>query len=149
MVLKNTGAIVNVPIRPNTMMAMEDKLPPLPVPPLQQTMDKYIKALEPIMFESEYENTKEVVNDFAKPGGIGEKLQNKLLEKAKTTDNWLADWWDYCAYFGYRSSVVINSSPGIAYPEKTFQSDLDQYRSVYFFAVTLFCYPFYILAETK
>lgn len=110
------------------MMSMEPSLPHLPVPPLEQTMDKYITALEPLLFDSEYENTKNVVAEFKKPGGVGEQLQNKLLEKASKSDNWLAEWWDRCAYFGYRSSVVINSSPGVLYPRQTFNSDLDQLR---------------------
>lgn len=110
------------------MMSMEPNLPNLPVPPLEQTMEKYITALEPLLFDNEYENTKKVVADFKKTGGVGEQLQNKLLEKASKSDNWLAEWWDYCAYFGYRAPVVINSSPGVVFPKQTFNSDVDQLR---------------------
>jgi len=126
--VSNVSAVTTTMVRPKTMLSMEDKLPHLPVPPLKQTMDKYIYALEPIMFESEYEVTKKVVDEFQKPGGVGEQLQNKLIEKAKGTDNWLSEWWDSCAYFGYRASVVINSSPGVAFPKQTFNTDADHYR---------------------
>ena len=116
------------PTRSKTMFSMENKLPKLPVPNLHDTLQKYITALEPIMFDSEYEHTKKIVDEFKKKGGVGEKLQNKLLEKAEKCDNWLAEWWDNCAYFGYRAPVVINSSPGIKFPDEVFYNDVDQYR---------------------
>ena len=72
--------------------------------------------------------SKSVVADFMKPGGVGEQLQRKLEEKASKSDNWLAEWWDDCAYFGFRAPVVINSSPGIAFPRENFKSDNDQLR---------------------
>ena len=115
-------------MRKKSTYSMESELPSLPVPPLEQTMNKYVTALEPILFDSEYAQTKRVVADFMKPGGVGEKLQSKLEQKASTSDSWLAEWWDDCAYFGYRASVVINSSPGISFPMETFKSDTDQLR---------------------
>ena len=124
----NTATISKVVYRPKSMLSMEDKLPNLPVPPLKQTLDKYITSLEPILFDSEYENTKNVVAEFGKPGGVGEKLQKKLMDKAHYSDNWLAEWWNNCAYFDYRAPVVINSSPAVTFPERTFHSDTDQYR---------------------
>lgn len=114
--------------QPKSTFSLDPELPSLPVPPLEQTMQKYITALEPILFDSEYEQTKRVVADFQKPGGIGETLQKKLQEKAASSDNWLATWWDNCAYFGYRAPVVINSSPGVAFPLENFKSDVDQLR---------------------
>ena len=110
------------------MFSKEASLPPLPVPPLQQTMEKYLKSLEPISFEGDLADTEKIVADFAKPGGVGELLQSKLIEKSEQCENWLAEWWDNCAYYGYRDSVVINSSPGVAFEHQTFYSDVDQFR---------------------
>ena len=115
-------------MRQKATFSMDPELPSLPVPPLEQTLSKYINTLEPILFDSEYAQTKRVVADFMKPGGVGEQLQRKLEEKASKSDNWLAEWWDDCAYFAYRAPVVINSSPGIAFPQETFDTDLDQLR---------------------
>ncbi|XP_057289805.1 carnitine O-acetyltransferase-like [Hydractinia symbiolongicarpus] len=114
--------------RPKTMLSCEDKLPHLPVPPLRETMEKYVTSLEPLLFDHEYENTKNVVAEFQRKDGIGESLQKKLMEKAANSDNWLSEWWDNCAYFAFRAPVVINSSPGITFPAQTFYSDQDQYR---------------------
>ena len=115
-------------MKKKSTFSLESELPSLPVPPLEQTMNKYITTLEPILFDSEYAQTKRVVADFMKPGGVGETLQSKLQEKASKSDSWLSQWWDDCAYFGFRAPVVINSSPGISFPMETFNSDIDQLR---------------------
>ena len=75
--------------RPLGMLAKQDSLPPLPVPSLQQTMDKYLLAIKPLVDEEDYEYTKDLVKDFLKPNGDGEVLHNKLLQRAKTEKNWV------------------------------------------------------------
>ena len=127
-----------IAMKPKSTFSMDPELPSLPVPPLEQTMTKYINTLEPILFDSEYAQTKRVVADFMKPGGIGEQLQKKLEQKASKSNNWLAEWWDDCAYFGFRAPVVINSSPGITFPQETFESDLDHLRYIYIYITSIF-----------
>ncbi|KAJ3043611.1 hypothetical protein HDV00_004712 [Rhizophlyctis rosea] len=57
------------------------------------------------------EQTKEAVTDFARPGGIGEELQRRLLERQATKEtSWLIDWWNDHAYMSYRDPTVINVS---------------------------------------
>ncbi|XP_065647513.1 carnitine O-acetyltransferase isoform X2 [Hydra vulgaris] len=124
-IMKNLN---KVSYHPKVMMAKENSLPHLPVPPLHQTMNKYIIALEPLLNKNQLEKTKKIVSEFLTPGGVGEELQHKLEEKAKVTDNWLAEWWNNCAYFEYRSPVIINSSPGVFFPKQDFKCDFDQYR---------------------
>lgn len=106
--------------KPFSMLAKQDSLPPLPVPPLQQTMDKYLLAIKPLVDEEDFDYTKDLVEDFLKPGGDGEVLHNKLVQRAKTEKNWLATWWDNAAYFDCRSPVVITTSPGLAFPKVPF-----------------------------
>ena len=72
-----------------SMLAKQDSLPLLPVPSLQQTMDKYLLAIKPLVDEEDYEYTKDLVKDFLKPNGDGEVLHNKLLQRAKTEKNWV------------------------------------------------------------
>ena len=42
------------------------------------------------MSNEEFERTREVVAEFGKPGGMGEELQRRLLERAKTRESWVS-----------------------------------------------------------
>lgn len=67
----------------------QEGLPHLPVPPLQQTLDRYLLMLEPIISEEELSHTKDLVRDFRKPGGVGERLQKGLERRARKNENWV------------------------------------------------------------
>ncbi|KAF8532833.1 acyltransferase ChoActase/COT/CPT [Trichophaea hybrida] len=90
------------------MLRFQDSLPKLPVPTLEETAERYLKSVEPIITPKEFENTKVVVQDFIKPGGIGQALQKKLVARREDPNvkNWMIDWWNFAAYLGYRDPVV-------------------------------------------
>ncbi|XP_045052783.1 carnitine O-acetyltransferase isoform X2 [Desmodus rotundus] len=100
--------------------AHQDALPRLPVPPLQQSLDHYLKALQPIVSEEEWTHTKQLVEEFQAAGGVGERLQKGLERRAKKTENWLSEWWLRTAYLQYRQPLVIYSSPGLVLPRQDF-----------------------------
>ena len=85
------------------MLCYEKSLPKLPVPSLAETASKYLKSVRPLLSDHEFQNTENAVREFVKPGGIGEKLQTKLVRRAQDPDykNWLAEWWDEAAYMEY------------------------------------------------
>ena len=60
----------------------QDKLPKLPIPPLEDTCRRYLTALEALQDENEHEQTKTVVKEFLE--GDGPKLQKRLQEWAGT-----------------------------------------------------------------
>jgi carnitine O-acetyltransferase len=90
------------------MLRFEDSLPRLPVPSLEETGKRYLKSVHPLVSEAEFERTKKAVEAFIRPGGEGEPLQKRLLERAANPkiNNWLAEWWNSAAYLGYRDPVI-------------------------------------------
>lgn len=49
---------------------------------------------QPLLSSEEMDKTKTVVAEFGKPGGVGEQLQQKLIERAKANDNWVSKYLD-------------------------------------------------------
>lgn len=93
--------------KPFSMLAKQDSLPPLPVPALQQTMEKYLSAIKPLVDEEEFEYTQDLVKDFLKPNGDGERLQNRLIQKAKTETNWVSN--DLSELWNINFTYIIGS----------------------------------------
>ncbi|XP_013101090.2 carnitine O-acetyltransferase isoform X2 [Stomoxys calcitrans] len=93
---------------------------------LEETMPKFLKSVQPLLSDREYEQTEEMAAEFQ--CGQGAHLQ-KLLEKlAACEENWLAPRWMKTAYLGYREPVTIYSSPGMTFPLMNFKN-LDEYYS--------------------
>ncbi|XP_074756319.1 peroxisomal carnitine O-octanoyltransferase isoform X2 [Athene noctua] len=84
----------------------QDSLPSLPVPPLDESLSKYLDAVKPFLNQEEYQRTEDIVKKFE--NGIGKELHQKLLERAKTRRNWLEDWWLNVAYLDLRISTQIH-----------------------------------------
>ncbi|PWA25535.1 hypothetical protein CCH79_00020787, partial [Gambusia affinis] len=103
-------------------------LPSLPVPPLQQTCERYITALEPIVEAEELSRTRRLVQQFQEAGGVGERLQRGLEKRGRDTENWLSQWWVQVAYLEYRLPVVVHSSPGLVLPRMDFRDKQGQIR---------------------
>lgn len=105
--------ISKMPIRQFTSSSLkgdlfkyQSQLPKLPVPSLPETTAKYLRSVEPFLSKDQFSETSKRVEEFARPGGVGETLQNRLVEFAKDKDNWLSEWWDDYAYMSYRDPVV-------------------------------------------
>ena len=62
----------------------QSNLPKLPVPSLEDSARKYLRALEGLQDAKEHEATKRAVDDFLR--GEGPRLQQKLLDYAATRD---------------------------------------------------------------
>ena len=69
--------------------AIGQALPKLPVPPLGDTLDLYLRTLRPLLTEEQYQETRKIVTQFGAPGGPGELLQSRLLERSKNKANWV------------------------------------------------------------
>ncbi|KAH8868772.1 Choline O-acetyltransferase [Schistosoma japonicum] len=103
-------------------------LPRLPVPDLHNTLDRYLRLIAPVVSKEDFERTKQLVEEFGKPDGEGEKLQNLLKEYAKTKVNWVTEWWLDDMYLLNPAPLPINSSPGMVFPRHSFISARQQLR---------------------
>lgn len=73
------------------MLKHQSSLPRLPVPPLQQSLQKYLRAVKPIVSDAEYQKTVEIVKKFGRRNEDGERLQKALEDRAKARDSWVRD----------------------------------------------------------
>lgn len=97
-----------------TTFSFQDDLPPLPVPDLHETCQKYLQTVKPLLTDTAFAQTQAAVADVQRPGGVGEQLHAALLAKAQTERNWLAAWWEEFAYLRVRDPVVINVNWAVA-----------------------------------
>jgi carnitine O-acetyltransferase len=81
-------------------------LPKLPLPKLEDTCKRYLRALEALQDEEEHERTKSVVKEFLE-SGEGEKWQKKLEEYNSGVDSYIEEFW-YESYLSFQDSVVLS-----------------------------------------
>ncbi len=88
--------------------AKQSQLGKLPIPNLKDTLDKYVRTLEPLLSGKELEKTKKECDEFIKKEGHG--LDNALKEYAKDKNSYIEEFWDL-AYLAYDVPTVINVNP--------------------------------------
>lgn len=93
---------------------LDKSLPRLPVPKLEDTIQRYLDSVEPLLDAAGFEDVKEAAAELLIPGGVGFRLQHALEARASRADNWLSGWWEDVAYLSYQESLVVNSSIGIS-----------------------------------
>jgi hypothetical protein len=72
-----------------TTLSRQGELKRFPVPVLQDTLAKYLKSVPQFLDKQELEATVQSVREFEKPGGVGQRLQKMLEEKASKSENWV------------------------------------------------------------
>jgi len=95
--------------------SMSQVLPKLPIPPLQQSLDKYLKSVRPLVDDEDFDQTQSVVEVFSRKGGHGEKLQSQLVKRSAREENWLEDWWLNSAFLDSRLPLPIIGNPGVIF----------------------------------
>ncbi|OCT72032.1 hypothetical protein XELAEV_18035016mg [Xenopus laevis] len=103
-------------------------LPKLPVPPLKQTMDMYLRCMRHLVTEEQYKKSKAIVDIFMMPGGMGETLQEKLLERRENMESWVHQYWLDDMYLNNRLPLPVNSSPAVIFARHNFKDTNDQLR---------------------
>ncbi|CAF1274412.1 unnamed protein product [Adineta steineri] len=84
----------------------DNKLPSLPLPTLEHTLERYLDSVRAVANDNEYDQTKQIVEQFAR--GNGRELHEQLktnIEKQQER-NWLARWWDEEIYLKCRLPIA-------------------------------------------
>ena len=77
-------------IPPSRTFDIDAHLPRLPLPPLNHTLDKYLRSVRPFLTDIEYLSTEKKVENFQ--NGVGKLLQFHLKVKANREKNWVSDY---------------------------------------------------------
>ncbi|KAG0040376.1 Carnitine O-acetyltransferase mitochondrial [Gryganskiella cystojenkinii] len=100
----------------------QSDLPSLPIPPLDQTLGRYLESIRPLTTNEEYDRQRKAVQAFKgdseltdqskdKEEPVGRQLDRRLRERAQDCEDrgtsWLAEWWDDWAYFTHRDSSTF------------------------------------------
>jgi carnitine O-acetyltransferase len=100
--------------------ASQANLPPLPIPNLEETLEKFISNLEPLQNRKEHGKSKKEVLEFLQ--NDGPRLQELLVDYDKTkrssglVGSYVEEFWNgehlcmiyYCIYTSYLISIVVS-----------------------------------------
>ncbi|KAG9033901.1 hypothetical protein FRB95_014104 [Tulasnella sp. JGI-2019a] len=86
----------------------QSKLPKLPIPPLEDTCRRYLRALEGLQDPLEHERTKRAVEEFLH--GDGPRAQEMLKAYAADKISYIEEFW-YESYLSQSDPVVLSLNP--------------------------------------
>lgn len=109
----------------STMQEVNDTdkgLPKLPLPDLESTLSHYLQSVRGICSPEELQQTKRVIEDFEKPGGVGRRLHERLRERAHNPDvpNWLSETYKRTNFLDRRKPLVPFSNFFFTHPLSKF-----------------------------
>lgn len=79
--------------KPGVTFAAQDKLPKLPIPDLESTLQKYLTALEPLQSRREHRATEDAVSDFMH--NEGPNLNERLKQYATGKSSYIEQFCKY------------------------------------------------------
>ena len=84
------------------MYQQQSSLPMLPVPTLQETCEKYLQTVRPLVkSEQEWQRTQKSVHDFLasdQSKQLQQRLEQRRDQMATVGKSWFIDWWNDYAY---------------------------------------------------
>jgi carnitine O-acetyltransferase len=95
----------------NGTFAHAGSLPRVPLPGLSETSDRFMEWCSPLLTTEERQETQTAIDNFSKPGGLGEKLQGALksFDEQPGTHSWLDIFWP-SRYLGRRDPIALNAN---------------------------------------
>lgn len=90
------------------LLSFQSALPRMPVPPLKETVAKYLASARLLQDDAEFARTEEAARVFLATDGP--TLQFYLQLKSWVAPNYVTDWWEKYVYLRGRSPIAINSN---------------------------------------
>ena len=94
-----------VKYEPGVTFAAQDNLAKLPIPKLDNTLQKYMNVLEPLQTKKEQNDTFKAVEDFAK--GEGPELQARLKKYATGKTSYIEQFCEFLPTLPCKSHLLI------------------------------------------
>ncbi|KAK9449894.1 uncharacterized protein V1518DRAFT_414993 [Limtongia smithiae] len=88
--------------------AGQDKLQKLPIPPLEETIQRYLSVVKPLLSAREFEETQAVAEEFLVKQGPD--LQARLKQYSSSRSSYIEQFW-YDSYLNFDNPVVLNLNP--------------------------------------
>lgn len=102
----------------------------LPIPPVKDTMRRYLEAVETFTPQSQMEKTSRLVEEFLADEEKIEAITKLLQERSESLDSWAYQWWLEDMYLNNMLPLPVNSSPGWVFPKKCFQGSQDMLKYI-------------------
>uniref|UniRef100_A0AAQ5WZF3 carnitine O-palmitoyltransferase n=1 Tax=Amphiprion ocellaris TaxID=80972 RepID=A0AAQ5WZF3_AMPOC len=90
------------------LYSYQTSLPHLPVPPIKDTLSRYLESVRPLLTDPEFKRMTDLANHFE--SNLGNRLQRYLKLKALWATNYVSDWWEEYIYLRSRSPIMVNSN---------------------------------------
>ncbi|XP_039268279.2 peroxisomal carnitine O-octanoyltransferase-like isoform X1 [Styela clava] len=89
----------------------DDKLPSLPLPKLNETIQKYMDSCKAAVTKEDFVNTQQISENFVKNEGV--QLHKSLLERSQVRRNWMDEWWTdaYLKFRGVSGNLNFTGIP--------------------------------------
>ncbi|XP_043980469.1 carnitine O-palmitoyltransferase 1, muscle isoform isoform X2 [Gambusia affinis] len=83
-------------------------LPRLPVPRVDDTIEKYLESVRPLLDDKQYKQMEILAHNFKE--NEASLLQRYLVLKSWLAPNYVSDWWEEYIYLRSRSPIMVNSN---------------------------------------
>ncbi|CAN7982113.1 unnamed protein product, partial [Ixodes pacificus] len=104
------------------MMSRQKELPPIPVAPLQETLNRYLKSLKLLLTTEQFEETQKVVSEFRRKNGDGEKLHKLLSVLTLRQQNWVSIRWIEEKFLRHRDPLLFKFSRSVSLPKQKIET---------------------------
>lgn len=134
--VKTSSQINNYSSRPNTQDLLHVSILPtdyfqksllrLPIPKLEKTCERYLKAQEVILTPDEYKKTEGIVKQFKESWADNYDNVLRFRDKENSHTSYVSDFW-FDMYLSSRDPIVLNFNPFMSFqddPRKDYQTQL-------------------------